>query len=121
MSYETFMFEHGHTLADLRHWRLHEVALEKLERHPELLPSVLALLDRWLAREELRPSRRWLEQWRVMLTAWPFDRMRETVLDKEEGQTLRQCSPLGPVLSARERWKALGEVSDVSRATPTLL
>jgi hypothetical protein len=117
MSYGIFMSEHGHTEADLRHRRLHQVALDKLGGHPELLPSVLALLDRWLAREDLRPSRRWLEQWRVMLTAWPFEKLRQAVLDEEAGQTLRQCSPLGPVLSARERWAALGQAGGETRST----
>ena len=104
------MQSHGHAKADLRHWYLHHAALEKLRLHPELLPLVLALLDRWLQQEELRPSRRWLEEWREMLTAWPHERMRTTVLDEAQGQMLRQCSPLGPVLTTLERWAALREV-----------
>src|SRR5512138_2024986 len=101
---------HGHVKTDRRNERLHEAALEKLRLHPELMPTVLALLDRWLTLEELRSSRSWLMQWREMLTSWPFQRLRDTVLDKERGQTLRQCSPLGPVLTARERWALLEEV-----------
>jgi len=100
---------HGHSKADLRNWHLHRVALEKLQRHPELLSAVLGLLDGWLGDDNLRSSRPWLEQWREMLTAWPFERMRATLLDPERGQTLRQCSPLGPVLTAQERWQALAE------------
>ena len=46
-----------------------------------------------------------------MLADWPIDRMADTVLDPEEGQALRQCSQLGPVLSPRERWAALAVVN----------
>ena len=100
---------HGHSKADLRNWHLHRVALEKLQRHPELLPSVLSLLDNWLRDENFRPSRAWLGQRREMLTAWPFVKMRAILLDAERGQVLRQCSPLGPVLTPQERWQALEE------------
>ena len=46
-----------------------------------------------------------------MLAAWPIERIAETVLEDETGQVLRQCSPLGPALTPRERWAALAEVS----------
>jgi hypothetical protein len=108
--YEKAML-HGHSKADLRNWHLHRVALEKLQQHPELLSSVLGLLDGWLGDDNLRCSRPWLEQWREMRTAWPFEKMRATLLDAERGQTLRQCSPLGLVLTAQERWQALREAS----------
>ena len=110
---------HGHSKADVRHWRLHEAALDKLRLHPELLAPVLSLLDRWLEQEDLRPARRWLEQWREMLTTWPFERLFQTVLDEEQGSILRQCSPLGPVLTASERWAALEEANRQEREIET--
>lgn len=109
MQYQEPMLDHGHKRADARHLLLHRLALEKLRQHPELRAPVLELLDRWLADVSLRPSHRWLAQWREMLTSWPFDRLAEAVLDQKDGQTLRQCSPLGPVLSPRERWAALAK------------
>jgi hypothetical protein len=105
------MLWHGHAKADLRNRHLHQVALEKLHRHPELLSPVMALLDRWLEQESLRSSRPWLERWRELLTSRPFEQMSEVVLSEEEGQVLRQCSPLGPVLTVQERWKALQDVN----------
>jgi hypothetical protein len=45
-----------------------------------------------------------------MLTDWPIERLAAVVLDPIDGLTLRQCSPLGPVLTPRERWAALAEV-----------
>ena len=45
-----------------------------------------------------------------MLSDWPLDRIAQVVLDLDGGQTLRQCSPLAPVLTPRERWEALAAV-----------
>jgi hypothetical protein len=100
---------HSHSEADRRNRELHRVALEKLQRHPELLASVLSLLEKWLRDENLRHAHTWLGQWQEMLTAWPFAKMRSLVLDDERGQVLRQCSPLGPVLTPQERWRALAQ------------
>ena len=109
MRYQGPMVGHGHMRADARHLLLHRLALEKLRQHAELRGPVLQLLDRWLADVSLRPSHPWLAEWREMLTSWPFERLAQAVLDEEGGQTLRQCSPLGPVLNPRERWAALAE------------
>ncbi|MGH7859206.1 MAG: hypothetical protein ACREQY_17905 [Candidatus Binatia bacterium] len=100
----------GHVRSDLRHLHLHRVALDKLRRHPELRQSCLALVEQWLRHEENEPSRPWLTRWREMLSSWSLDRIAETVLDPEGGQTLRQCSPLAPALTPQERWAALEEV-----------
>ena len=59
-----------------------------LQRHPERLPPVLALLDNWLRNTNLGHPRRWLDQWREMLMLWPFAEMRSMVLEVEGG---RRC------------------------------
>jgi hypothetical protein len=46
-----------------------------------------------------------------MLADWPIDRIEAAVLAEEAGQALRQCSPLGPALTPRERWAALEELN----------
>jgi hypothetical protein len=102
---------HGHAKADARHLHLHRVALAKLRAHPELCDSIVDLIDRWLADDPSHPSAEWLQEWRVMLTSWPFERLVERVLDEDGGQVLRQTSPLAGVLTARERWAALDEVN----------
>lgn len=107
---------HGHSKADLRNWHLHRVALEKLHRHPELMSAVLSLLDGWLRDEKLRASYSYLQQWRELLTTSPFEEMRALLLDTERGQALRQCSPLGPLLTPQERWQAFQEAGEP--ATP---
>ena len=101
---------HGHRRAELRNLALHRVALANLRARPELRSLCVALVDRWLTQPEQRPSAPWLERWREMLNAWSLDAIEATVLNDTEGQTLRQCSPLGPALTPRERWAALAAV-----------
>ena len=98
---------HGHSRTDERHLALHRAAFENLAEQPELQARVLELLERWLGREDLRSSRRWLERWQEMLTSWSLAARKEHVLDQEHGQVLRQCSPLAPALTPRERWAVL--------------
>jgi len=42
-----------------------------------------------------------------MLATWTDDQLMKLVLDEKQGQVLRQCSPLGPLLTSRERWEIL--------------
>ena len=101
---------HGHTKADARNLWLHRAALRNLRERPELRQPCLDLVIRWLEKPEQAPSARWLQQWREMLESWTDDRIAGIALDETAGQTLRQCSPLGPALSARERWRLLAEI-----------
>jgi hypothetical protein len=104
------MAAHGHARSDRRNLHLHRVALEKLAHHPELRRACLSLVDEWLGRREHEASRSWLLQWREMLSTWSLPEISAVVLDPEAGQTLRQCSPLAPVLTPQERWAALDEI-----------
>lgn len=52
-----------------------------------------------------------------MLGSWDVERIGRVVLDVEAGQTLRQCSPLGPALTPRERWATLA-AADAELAAP---
>ena len=104
------MTAHGHARSDLRHLHLHRVAMAKLGRQPELRRSCVALIDKWLEESAHVASRPWLMQWREMLSNWTLEQIADVVLDPESGQTLRQCSPLAPVLTPQERWAALEEI-----------
>lgn len=101
---------HGHARSDLRNLRLHRAAIEKLRRHPELREPCLDLVREWRQRKENQASAPWLAQWHEMLSCWSVDRIADAILGPEEGQTLRQCSPLAPVLTPRERWAVLEAV-----------
>jgi len=110
------MIRHGHSRSDERSLALHGAAFEKLRQRPELKGRVLQLVARWLGQEELQSSRRWLEEWRDMLTSWTLEAVREHILDEERGQVLRQCSPLSPVFTPRERWAVLKHVNERFKA-----
>ncbi len=112
------MVRHGHARADARNLHLHRAAIEKIARQPELRLPCLRLVEAWLAAPE-QPARTWLEQWREMLTRWPVERIAAVALDERAGQALRQCSPLGPVLSPRERWTLLEEANRALAAEAT--
>ena len=109
------MKRHGHARTDYRNLALHRAALDKLRLQPQLLSRVLALLEKWLADDALKDSRPYLRQWHDMLTKWPFERMAEFVLHPENGQAIRQCSPLGPALTPRERWSIFKQADAEAR------
>jgi len=115
LRYQQCMPRHGHAKADERSLELHQAALEKLGKNPELRPPVVKLVERWLEREDQRSSRPWLEEWRDMLTTWTLPAIMDLVLDEERGHVLRQCSPLAPVLTPRERWAVLKRVTSASK------
>ena len=98
----------GHARADRNNLFLHRAALEKLDALPDGRKACLKLVDSWLAAPQ-QPARRWLEEWRTMLADWPVERIAGVVLAEDAGQSLRQCSPLGPLLSPTERWRLLEE------------
>jgi len=105
------MDAHGHSRADRRNLHLHRAALAKLREDPHLLEPCIALVETWLKAPEQRAAQPYLERWREMLTRWSLADVARVVLDEIAGQALRQCSPLGPALTPRERWALLEEVN----------
>jgi hypothetical protein len=105
------MAAHGHAAADQRNLHLHRAAFARLRTRPELRRPCLLLVERWLGDPALQCARHWLRQWHDMLTDWPIERIEAAALAGESGQELRQCSPLGPALTPRERWAALREIN----------
>ena len=101
----------GYEKSDLRHLHVHRVALERLRDRPDLRDPCLELARRWMRDSAHASARPWLARWCEMLADWPCERIVEVVLDPEHGQTLRQCSSLGPTLTPRERWAALAEAN----------
>jgi hypothetical protein len=93
--------------SDRRNHALHRAAVAKLRGRNDLRAMCLSLCEKWLADESKRPSGKYLERWRDLLTGASDDELAAVVLDPLGGQTLRSCSPLGPVLDPRERWALL--------------
>lgn len=101
---------HGHRASELRNLALHRRAFAKLRADPSLRESCLALVDGWLTSSSHAASDPWLREWKHMLAELPIEDIESRVMDDERGQTLRQCSPLGPALTPQERWAILREV-----------
>ena len=100
---------HGHEKADQRNLALHRLALEKLKRDPaEAKRKILELLDRWCAMPHLKRQLPLLEAWRRILEL-PADQVETTILS-DESQQLRQCSPLGVLITPQERFAVYREL-----------
>ena len=111
--------KHGHEKADARNLALHRLALQKFREDPaEGKKKVLALLDRWSSLPHLQRQMPFLEAWRAILDL-PVDEVEATVLS-DASQPLRQCSPLGVLITPQERFaayrKLLGLTSDRGRS-----
>ncbi|HAK95060.1 MAG TPA: hypothetical protein DCM87_08685 [Planctomycetes bacterium] len=93
---------HGHEKADARNLALHRLALEKLQRDPSQVAKVFELLDRWSAMPHLKRQAPLLGAWRRLLELPPVQ--WEAMILSDESQQLRQCSPLGVLITAQERF-----------------
>jgi hypothetical protein len=101
---------HGHERADERNLALHRLALEKLRLEPvDGRRRARELLDRWSAMPHLSRQLPFLLEWRRLLELSP-EELESTILS-ESGQQLRQCSPLGVLISPRERFELYEKLS----------
>ncbi len=95
--------EHGHTGAEQRHLQLHRLAFAKLRAAPATGKAKLVIvLDRWLKDPEFKRQTPLLRQWQKALEL-PMDQL-ETLVMTDQGQQLRQCSPMGVLLEPQERF-----------------
>jgi len=94
-----------HQEIDARSLEYHRLAVERIEGDPELLGKAFALLDHWdkVAPHESR------QEWREILSK-PWEEARRIILeDSDEGQRVRQSSPL-PCLLTKEEREGIAEV-----------
>ena len=89
----------GHRQHDLRSLALHEAAVRKLVKRPELARRALDVLARWEAQCEAH-SLPLLKEWRRIIEVQDW---RLAVERSDRGQQLRQASPLAFVLEEAER------------------
>jgi len=108
---------HGHAKAEERNLALHRLAFEKLRADPEQgRQRLLQLLEQWLAMPHLERQAPLLERWRQALDL-PLDELESRIL-AEDGQTLRQCSPMGVLISPQERFAVYRELMQSSPGSP---
>ena len=94
----------SHRVIDARSLAMHVMAVEKIERDPDLLTIPRRNLERWKDRWGNSPPA-WLTEWRQILSKpWPAVAALITELS-ENATRLRQSSPFAGVLSPGERHK----------------
>ncbi len=95
--------EHGHARADERNLAVHRLALDKLKAAPEEgARKILEVLDRWLVMPHLKRQEPLLREWQNVVKM-PLPEIEARILS-ESGQQLRQCSPLGVLITSQERF-----------------
>jgi hypothetical protein len=95
--------EHGHAKAEERHLALHRLAFEKLRADPEGgKHKARELLERWLGMANLEASHLLFRRWQALLDR-PVDEIEEEILGDTDHQLI-QCSPLGALITPRERF-----------------
>ncbi len=95
-----------HQQVDARSLALHRLIAEKLRRDPMLFSRAQQTLQRW--RNTVSPeSQAYLCQWQTLLDAGADVALAVATEDSQRGAALRQCSPLGGVLSNAERFAFL--------------
>jgi hypothetical protein len=95
-----------HRLLDLRSLLLHERVVADLRAHPERLEEAKALIARWrdTAGPRTLPA---LDEWAAILDAGLATTLAAALDPSDDGDRLRQSSPLPCLMERRERWAFL--------------
>jgi hypothetical protein len=88
---------------------LHRLIVERLRADPSALAKAIAVLDRWHAQLGPLPSDPYANEWRSLLRAGVDSVERAVCVETDHAATLRNCSPLGFLISPRERQQARRE------------
>ena len=91
--------DRDHQISHRQSLALTKAALDRLDQSPTLLNQVLSTLDHWdrVAPLDSKPLR---DTWRDILLQRDWSRAMDP---GDAGQALRQASPLGKAIDARER------------------
>lgn len=103
-----------HELQDLQSLMLHEEAVRRMRKQPELIQQALETLDRWRSEGNSRSRFLW-DEWSVILhrRAW-----RRALSHSRRSKELRQASPLTTVLPPDIRQRILDEAHRLKRGAP---
>lgn len=82
---------------------LHQAAVRLLRAEPSLASRLIETLDRWALRQDVN-SRKLEERWRQIIDTRDWD---AATAQTDEGQQLRQASPLATLLPEEVRVEIL--------------
>lgn len=102
-----------HVEQDLQSLLLHEAAVQLLRTDPSLTSRLIETLDRWAHRNDVN-SRELEERWRQIINAQDWD---AAIAGTEEGQQLRQASPLATLLPDEDRLAILRTAKALSASS----
>jgi hypothetical protein len=94
---------HTHPEIDARSLALHRLVAAKLRRNPQLLQGARQTLGRWRTVVDAA-SQPYLRQWEAAVEQGLDACLNLCEEDSARATALRQCSPLGAVLTAKERF-----------------
>lgn len=99
-----------HELQDLQSLVLHQEAVQRMRKQPELIQQALCTLDQWRQAGTSHASFLW-DEWAVILhrRAW-----RRALSHSRRSRELRQASPLPSILPPDVRARILADVRQMS-------
>jgi hypothetical protein len=105
----------NHETLDRRSLYMHMHVAACLRAHPERLAEAAATLARWRATadERVQPA---LAEWAAILARGLEPTLAAALEPSEEGDRLRQSSPLLGLLNPRERWSLLRAFKELHAA-----
>lgn len=101
----------SHELQDLQSLVLHEEAVRRMQKHPELVQQALETLRRWRSQGSPRSQFLW-DEWSVILHRKTW---RRALAVSARSKELRQASPLPTVLPDEVRQRLIREVQALKR------
>jgi len=95
-----------HSEVDARSLALHRLVAAKVRRDPALLEKVQLTLARWRIQVDAA-SQPYLRQWQAAMDQGVDACLSLCEEESQRATALRQCSPFGAVLTAKERFQFL--------------
>jgi hypothetical protein len=106
LTFPTLQRDGMHQAQDHQSLLMHRAAVSMLRSRPELAKRLEDTLSRWALRDDPN-AKPLLERWALILETADWD---SALAETEEGQQLRQASPLPTILPAEVRWSIIRSV-----------
>lgn len=106
-----------HQLLDARSLAMHQLVVDKIRRHPQLISHVSENLSHWRGTVSAR-TMPYIDAWQALLDQGTEEVLRVAIEDSPYATAMRQSTPFAGVLTPQERWRFLEQWSK-DHATPS--